>query len=98
MSQDYTAHDAVLDEDYGEHDGYMVEKILAQRPNASGCGGVCGLVLLMRVSLGVVTWVPLGVWFAVAGHSPLRAARGRSQQAVCAPPGAHTSVQTATVW
>ena len=43
--------------------------------------GWCGLGLSLLVLLG---GVPLGVWFAVAGHSPLRAARGRSRQAVCA--------------
>ena len=29
----------------------------------------------MRMPLGAVTWVLFGVWFAVAGHSPVWAAR-----------------------
>ena len=34
-----TAHEADSDDDYAEQDNYTVEKILAQRPNASAPGG-----------------------------------------------------------
>ena len=40
MSLDFTAHEAVLDDDYAEQDNYTVEKILAQRPSASAPGGL----------------------------------------------------------
>ena len=40
MSLSYTAHAADLDDDYAEQDNYTVEKILAQRPNASTLRGV----------------------------------------------------------
>ena len=36
VSLDYAAHEADSDDDYAEQDDYTVEKILAQRPNASG--------------------------------------------------------------
>ena len=36
VSLDYTAHEADSDDDYAEQDDYTVEKILAQRLNASG--------------------------------------------------------------
>ena len=40
VSPDYTAHEADSDDDYPEQDDYTVEKILAQRPNASAPGGL----------------------------------------------------------
>ena len=40
VSLDYTAHEASSDDDYTEQDNYTVEKILAQRPNASAPGGL----------------------------------------------------------
>ena len=40
VSLDYTAHEADSDDDYTEQDDYTVEKILAQRPNASAPGGL----------------------------------------------------------
>ena len=40
MSLDYAAHEADSDDDYAEQDDYTVEKILAQRPNASAPGGL----------------------------------------------------------
>ena len=40
VSLDYTAHEADSDNDYAEQDHYTVEKILAQRPNASASGGL----------------------------------------------------------
>ena len=39
VSLDYTAHEADSDDDYAEQDDYTVERILAQRPNASTPGG-----------------------------------------------------------
>ena len=39
-SLDYTAHEANSDDDFAEQDDYTVEKILAQRPNASAPGGL----------------------------------------------------------
>ena len=39
VSLDYAAHEADSDDDYAQQDGYTVEKILAQRPNASAPGG-----------------------------------------------------------
>ena len=40
VSLDYAAHEADSDDDYAEQDDYTVEKILAQRPNASAPGGL----------------------------------------------------------
>ena len=40
VSLDYAAHEADSDDDYAEQDDYTVEKILAQRPNASAEGGL----------------------------------------------------------
>ena len=40
VSVDYAAHEADSDDDYAEHDDYTVQKILAQRRNASDPGGV----------------------------------------------------------
>ena len=40
VSLDYTAHEADSDDDYAEQDDYTIEKILAQRPNASAPGGL----------------------------------------------------------
>ena len=40
VSLDYTGHEADSDDDYAEQDDYTVEKILAQRPNASVARGV----------------------------------------------------------
>ena len=37
---DYTAHEAISDDDHAEQDDYTTEKILAQRPNASAAGGL----------------------------------------------------------
>ena len=40
VSLSYAAHQAHSDDDYAEQDDYTVEKILAQRPNASAPGGL----------------------------------------------------------
>ena len=40
VSLDYAAHEADSDDDYAEQDDYTIEKILAQRPNASAPGGL----------------------------------------------------------
>ena len=40
VSLDYAAHEADWDDDNAEQDNYTVEKILAQRPNASAPGGL----------------------------------------------------------
>ena len=40
VSLDYAAHEADSDDDYPEQDDYTVEKMLAQRPNASAAGGL----------------------------------------------------------
>ena len=40
VSLDYAAHEADLDDHYAEQGDYTVEKILAQRPNASAPGGL----------------------------------------------------------
>ena len=40
VSLDYAAHEADSDDDYAEQYDYTVEKILAQRPNASAPGGL----------------------------------------------------------
>ena len=40
VSLDYAAQEADSDDDYAEQDDYTVEKILAQRPNASAPGGL----------------------------------------------------------
>ena len=40
VSLDYAAHEADSDDDYAEQEDYTVEKILAQRPNASAPGGL----------------------------------------------------------
>ena len=40
VSLDYAAHVADSDDDYAEQDDYTLEKILAQRPNASAPGGL----------------------------------------------------------
>ena len=40
VSLSYAAHEADSDDDYAEQDDYTVEKILAQRPNASPPGGL----------------------------------------------------------
>ena len=40
VALDYTAHEADSDDDYAEQDDYIVEKILAHRPNRSVPGGL----------------------------------------------------------
>ena len=58
-SLDYTAHEADLDDTYVEQDDYTVEKILAQRPNASVAGGVKFRVRWRGYGPSHDTWEPV---------------------------------------
>ena len=72
-----------------------------------GCRAGFGAGLFMSVPSGVVVWASLVVWLALVWHPPLRAARGPmpnlaqargcSRQALCALPGADTSILTPAV-
>ena len=59
MSLDYAAHEADSDDDYAEQDDYTVEKILAQRPNASAPGGLEFKVRWRDYGLSHDTWEPV---------------------------------------
>ena len=59
VSLNYTAHEADSDDDYAEQDNYTVEKILAQRPNASVPGGVEFKVRWRGYGPSHDTWEPV---------------------------------------
>ena len=59
MSLDYAAHEADSDNDYAEQDDYTVEKILAQRPNASTPGGLEFKVRWRASGPSDDTWEPV---------------------------------------
>ena len=59
VSLDYTAYEADSDDDYAEQDDYTVEKILAQRPNASAPGGLEFKVRWRGYGLSHDTWEPV---------------------------------------
>ena len=56
---DYAAHEADSDDDYAEQDNYTVEKILAQRPNASAPGGLEFKVRWRGYGPSHDTWEPV---------------------------------------
>ena len=55
----YAAHEADSDDDYAEQDDYTVEKILAQRPNASAPGGLEFKVRWRGYGPSHDTWEPV---------------------------------------
>ena len=59
VSLDYAAHEADSDDDYAEQDNYTVEKILAQRQNASAPGGLEFKVRWQGYGLSHDTWEPV---------------------------------------
>ena len=59
VSLDYAAHEADSDDDYAEQDDYIVEKILAQRPNASAPGGLEFKVHWQGYGPSHDTWEPV---------------------------------------
>ena len=59
VSLNYAAHEADSDDDYAEQDDYTVEKILAQRPNASAPGGLEFKVRLRGYGPSHDTWEPV---------------------------------------
>ena len=59
VSLDYAAHEADSDDDYAEQDDYTVEKILAQRPNASAPGGLEFKVRWLGYGPSHDTWEPV---------------------------------------
>ena len=59
VSLSYAAHEADSDDDYAEQDDYTVEKILAQRPNASAPGGLEFKVRWRGSGLSHDTWEPV---------------------------------------
>ena len=61
VSLDYTAHEADSDDDYAEQDDYTVEKILAQRPNASAPRGLEFKVRWRGYGPSQNTWDPVSL-------------------------------------
>ena len=59
VSLDYAAHEADSDDDYAEQDDYTVEKILAQRLNASAAGGLEFKVRWRGYGPSHDTWEPV---------------------------------------
>ena len=59
VSLDYAAHEADLDDDYAEQDDYTVDKILAQRPNASAARGLEFKVRWRGYGQSHDTWEPV---------------------------------------
>ena len=59
VSLDYAAHEADSDDDYAEQDDYTVEKILAQRLNASATGGLEFKVRWRGYGPSQDTWEPV---------------------------------------
>ena len=59
VSLDYTAHEADSDDDHAEQDYYTVERILAQRPNASAPRGLEFKVRWRGYGLSHDTWEPV---------------------------------------
>ena len=59
VSLDYAAHEADPDDDYAEQDDYTVERILAQRPNASAPGGLGFKVRWRGYGPSQDTWEPV---------------------------------------
>ena len=59
VSLDYAAHEADSDDNYAEQDDYTVEKILAQRPNASAPGGLEFKVRWRGFGPSHDTWEPV---------------------------------------
>ena len=59
VSLDYAAHEADSDDDYAEQDDYTVEKILAQRPNASAPRGLEFKVRWRGYGPSHDTWEPV---------------------------------------
>ena len=56
------AHEADSDDDYAEQDDYTVEKILAQRPNASAPGGLEFKVRWRGYGPSHHTWEPVSLF------------------------------------
>ena len=59
VSLNYAAHEADSDDDYAEQDDYTVEKILAQRPNASAPGSLEFKVRRRGYGSSHDTWEPV---------------------------------------
>ena len=59
VSLDYAAHEADSNDDYAEQEDYTVEKILAQRPNASAPGGLEFKVRWRAYGPSHDTWEPV---------------------------------------
>ena len=59
VSLSYPAHEADSDDDYAEQGDYTVEKILAQRPNASAPRGLEFKVRLRGYGPSHDTWEPV---------------------------------------
>ena len=59
VSLDYAAHEADSDDRYAEQDDYTIEKILAQRPNASAPGGLEFNVCWRGYGPSHDTWEPV---------------------------------------
>ena len=62
VSLDYTAHEADSDDDYAEQDDYTVEKIVAQRLNASAPGGLEFKVRWRGYGPSHDTWEPASLF------------------------------------
>ena len=84
VSLDYTAHEADSDDNYAEQDDNTVEKILAQRPNASVAGGVEFRVRWRGYRPSNDTWEPVSS-FVPQINSTLMTQGASSQHCPCCP-------------
>ena len=62
VALDYAAHEADSDDNYAEQDNYTVEKILAQRPNASAPGGLEFKIRWRGYGPSHDTWKPVSLF------------------------------------